>query len=318
MNGTLTTRGVARCPPVRVSRDDRGCGTFVWSDAPRISQLACSVGLALILSAPGSSAYEDVRVEDVTSDSLRAGLEAANERKWEAAERFFKIYLQETPEELSASGWSNLGNVELQLGKVGLAVEAYDKAVELSDSAAVPLLNRGLAYEELGVRAEKAGKHGEAMSLYQTGRDSLLLATMKDPDEFAAWYDLGLIDWRLEEFDEAADALTKAADLAAIPGYRVRAAASLYQIGDVQRARVQLRGVTRKNPNYGEAHAALAACYYSEGSVELAEDELRRATELDPAWGMGLEELDKNARWPPRLREAYARMISLGSGTGGE
>ena len=263
-------------------------------------------------SPPAARAYENVRVEDVESDSLRAGLEAANARNWEVAERFFRIYLQETPEELSASGYSNLGNVLQQEGKIEAAVKAYDKAVELSDGAAVPLLNRGLAYEELGVRAEKGGRHDEAVRLWTIGRDSLVAATAKDPDEFAAYYDLGLVEWRLEQFEEANSALTKAADLAAIPGYRVRAAASLFQVGDDKKALMQLRGVTRKNPRYAEAHAALAACYYAEGSVELAEDELSRASEIDPQWSSAsAADLGKLAGWPPRLVGAWTRMKTL-------
>ena len=180
------------------------------------SSLACA---AVIIITPWQvQAYENVRVEDVQSESLRAGLEAANERRWVAAERFFQMYLKETPEELSASGYSNLGNVHLQMGKVDEAVEDYAKAVDLSDGAAVPLLNQGLAYEELGVRAERAGRREDAARLWQTGRESLLKAIEKDPDEFAAYYDLGLIEWRLEEFEAAAEHLAKAADLVAIPG----------------------------------------------------------------------------------------------------
>ena len=262
-----------------------------------------------LIDAPHCHAYENVRVEDVESDVLRAGLEAANDRNWVAAERFFQTYLKQ--EENSASGYSNLGNVHLQMGKIDLAVKEYDKAVELSDAkAAVPLLNRGLAYEELGVREDKAGRHDAAVRYWNTGKESLLLATERDPEEFAAFYDLGLIEMRLGQYEESSEHLQKAADLAAIPGYRVRSAVSLYQIGNVKGALVQLRGVVRKTPNYAEAHAALAAAYYGTGSLELAEDELRRATELDPLWGVP-EEVEKNARWPPALYEAHRKMISI-------
>ena len=223
------------------------------------------------------------------------------------------MYLKETPEEMSASGYSNLGNVHLQMGKVDMAVRDYQKAVQLSNGAAVPLLNQGLAYEELGVRAEKEGKHAEAIKLWQTGRDSLLRAIESDPDEFAAYYDLGLVEWRLELYEDAKDHLGRAADLAAIPGYRVRSAAALFQVGDessVNKALVQLRGVVRKNPNYAEAHAALAAVYYSKGNIEMAEDQLRRADEMDPLWDVPAE-VEQNVRWPPALSAAYQRLISM-------
>ncbi|MEO2192855.1 MAG: tetratricopeptide repeat protein [bacterium] len=299
-------RGGEHQTSARAARCSRGIAHHLASSVT----LASLASLAFTLNTPAVAAYENVRVEDVESTSLRAGLEAANERRWVAAERFFQMYLRETPEELSASGYSNLGNVHLQMGKVDEAVQDYAKAVRLSDGAAVPLLNQGLAYEELGVRAEKAGKRKEAARLWQTGRESLLKAIEKDPDEFAAYYDLGLIEWRLGLFEEASEHLAKAADLAAIPGYRVRSAAALFQVGDVKKALVQLRGVVRKTPNYGEAHAALAAVYYSMGSIEMAEDELSRADGIDPLWGVPAD-VERNTRWPPALSAAYQRMISM-------
>lgn len=78
----------------------------------------------------------------------------------------------------------------------------------------------------------------------------------------------------------------------------------------MKKALVQLRGVVRKTPNYGEAHAALAAVYYSTGSIELAEDELQRADAIDPLWGVPAD-VEQNARWPPALSDAYRRMISM-------
>ena len=58
-----------------------------------VSKRLVSLGVALIvsLSATPALAYENVRVEDVESETLRAGLEAANDRNWVAAERFFQV-----------------------------------------------------------------------------------------------------------------------------------------------------------------------------------------------------------------------------------
>lgn len=50
---------------------------------------------------------ENVRLEDVDSASMQAGLLAATQGRLDEAERFFRIYLQsEDPE--SASAYSNL------------------------------------------------------------------------------------------------------------------------------------------------------------------------------------------------------------------
>lgn len=126
------------------------------------------VSCVVSMAAPCYS-YENVRVEDVDSDLLQSGLQAANSRRWEAAERFFKAYLnQEDP--TSASGYSNLGNVHLQMGKTLLAVEDYDKAVKYAPGAAVPIMNRGLAYEQLGVQKEVSGDEDGARELWKKGK----------------------------------------------------------------------------------------------------------------------------------------------------
>ncbi len=136
--------------------------------APRDNQRSGTVALTLALcvaAAPAALGVETVRVEDVQSPSLQAGectaplprtnthlfmrsgisvwvsiaqaaaptcagLVAANERRYDAAERFFQLYLTEEPG--SASGWSNLANVHLSMGKTELAVQQFSKSVELA------------------------------------------------------------------------------------------------------------------------------------------------------------------------------------------
>ena len=60
-----------------------------------VTKRLVSLGVALIVSlsatTPEALGYENVRVEDVESETLRAGLEAANDRNWVAAERFFQV-----------------------------------------------------------------------------------------------------------------------------------------------------------------------------------------------------------------------------------
>ena len=279
----------------------------------RCSILAGTTALALSGILLGSSpvhAYEYVRVEDVESDMLQAGLNAANDRNWDAAERFFQTYLkQEDPK--SASGYSNLGNVHLQQGKVQQAIRDYNMALELAPRSSVPLLNRGLAYEQLGVEKQDAMKEKDAFDCWELGKKDLLQAIEIDPDEFVAYYDLGLIELRLGDFEESSKHLQKAADLApGIAGYRVRAAVLLFQNGDDKMAAQQLRGVVRKYGMYAEAHAALGGVYWSQGNIGAAEEELAKAVDLDEIWN-DPQEVRKNTRWPPRLYEVYDKLISI-------
>lgn len=273
---------------------------------------ASALGMSVLLSVGpwAAQGYEYVRVEDVESDMLQAGLNAANARNWDAAERFFQTYLkQEDPK--SASGYSNLGNVHLQQGKVEQAIQDYDRALELAPGVSVPLLNKGLAYEQLGVEKQVAAKEKEALDCWNLGKKDLEKAIEIDPDEFVAYYDLGLIELRLGEFEESSKHLQKAADLApGIAGYRVRAAVLLFQTGDITKAAQQLRGVVRKYAMYAEAHAALGGIYWFQGNVGAAEEELAKAVELDDLWN-DPQQVRANTRWPPKLYEVYDKLISI-------
>lgn len=304
------TRGLEGIVLSFQSVSSRRChGTVCNAVNPVALGLTVMLGLGLV--GPGKvEAYEYVRVQDVESDMLQAGLNAANERNWSAAERFFQTYLkQEDPN--SASGYSNLGNVHLQQGKVELAIKDYDRALELAPEAAVPLLNRGLAYEQLGVQKEALLKGNDAYDCWVLGKKDLEKAIEIDPDEFVAYYDLGLIELRLGEFEQSSLHLQKAADLApGIAGYRVRAAVLLFQTGDVDRAAQQLRGVVRKYGNYAEAHAALGGIYWYQGKVGAAEEELAKAVDLDGFWN-DPQEVRRNTRWPPKLYHVYDKLIHI-------
>ena len=267
---------------------------------------------ALIATAPVMPAYaENVRVEDVESPTLRAGLNAANEGRLDAAERFFQTYLaQEDPQ--SASGYSNLGNVHLQQGRAQLALEDFTKAIDLAPDAPVPHLNRSIAYEQLGVNEEKRGKAGAAAELYAKAIEDCDVAIASDPKEFAAWFDKGNVQMRVQDYDGALKSFNTAADLApGLAGYRLRAATLQYQTGDVAKAKQTLRGIVRKYGNYGEARAALAAVNWDEGNREVAEEELAAALDIDPGiWGDEAA-VKSMTRWPPALYETYGRLLHL-------
>jgi tetratricopeptide (TPR) repeat protein len=267
--------------------------------------------LVTTATPPLAALAENVRVEDVTNSTLRAGLEAANEGRLDAAEKFFKAYIAQE-DNSSASGFSNLGNVHLQQGKTQLALEDFTKAVDLAGpGAAVPLLNRSIAYEQLGVDEEKQGRKTTAAGYYQKALSDCDAATAADPKEFAAWFDKGNVQMRLEDYTAALDSFNKAADLAAIPGYRLRAATLQYQTGNIAKAKQTMRGIIRKNSNYAEARAALAAVNWAEGNVDVAEELLASAEDLDGALWKDIDEVKELTRWPPALYDAYSRLLKV-------
>ncbi len=55
---------------------------------------------------------------------------AANDGRFDDAERFFKIVLNDNQD--SASAWSNLGNVHLSLGRPKDATKEFTKAIALA------------------------------------------------------------------------------------------------------------------------------------------------------------------------------------------
>ena len=59
-----------------------------------------------------------------------AGLMAANDGRFDDAERFFQIVLNDNQE--SASAWSNLGNVHLSLGRPNDATREFTRAIALA------------------------------------------------------------------------------------------------------------------------------------------------------------------------------------------
>ena len=58
---------------------------------------------------------------------------AANDGRFDDAERFFQIVLKENTD--SASAWSNLGNVHLSLNRPADASQEFSKAIALAPQA---------------------------------------------------------------------------------------------------------------------------------------------------------------------------------------
>lgn len=319
--------------------------------ASALSVAAAAAACSLLLSFPSPSFAENVRVEDVESPALRAGLEAANEQRWADAERLFRAFLVEEPD--SASALSNLSQVELSTGRPQRALEHLDRAVALAPRAAVPRLNRALAKEALAVAAASKNSSSYERLLASAAEDARE-ASLLDPREFAAFFDLGNILERQGEFPAALEAFARAADLApGLPGYRLREAASMFQVAvDNEEGRGGEGAGTRGGATAKTAAAATAttatkpAASSSAPSASVAKARKlaaavarknptyaeARAALAAMAWQTGDAAAAEDAlnsavglegdwrkpghaavvtRWPPRLVKAYERLLAI-------
>ena len=300
--------------------------------SPLLGAMAAALSLLFVPASASSAAppppsppptHSIVRVEDVESPAMRAGFFAANDGRLPEAERLFRVALAQLEGEVPpsvaavAAAHSNLGNVLLQEGRTQAALAELDAAVALAPGAAVPLLNRSLVFEQLAVDEEERGDPAKAAPLLAAALADASDACVADPTEAAAFYDAGGILQRLGRHGDALAAFKTAADLApGLPGYRLRAATLMFQQGDVAGAGRTMRGVTRRAPQYGEAHAAAAAVAWAAGEGGRAEASLDAALNLDSAWKKEAH-VREATRWPPALVAAYGRLLRLeGPGPG--
>jgi len=284
------------------ARDIPAAVRSLWQ---RLAALSAAAALVAGLAA-GPAAAENVRLQDVESPTLRAGLEAATQGRLEAAERLFNVYLLEEP--ASASATSNLGNVHLQQGLPALAEADFTRAIELAPGAPVPYLNRAIAREQLGL---DAADPAAAARLWAAAIADCDAAIERDPREFAAWFDRGNVQMRVGDYPGALLSFKQAAELApGLAGYRLRYSTLLFQEGDGDAARRQMRGISRKYGNYAEAHAALAAVEWAAGRRGEAEEQLLRAEEIDPGW-RDWAQVQRLTRWPPELAAAYQALLAI-------
>lgn len=236
-----------------------------------------------------------VRLKDVENPKLQEALRAAVAGDLENSERIFTELIEEDPED--ASVWSNRGSVRLSMDKFDEATNDLSQAIKLAPEASVPFLNRAIAYEALG--------H------YKDAIEDCKSAIVNDPEEFAAWYNLGNVDVKVQDYDGALVAYERASALApGIAGYRLKQALVLFQLNRPVEARKLVEGLVRKYPNYAEAHAALAAILWSEDRRSSAEDQFTEATIREPLY-REIGWVNIALQWPPSIVQALENFLSI-------
>eukprot|EP01018_Ginkgo_biloba_P007754 Gb_05022 [translate_table: standard] len=242
-----------------------------------------------------ASVSKRVMLKDVENPKLQDALRAAVAGDLENSEKIFSELIADDPE--NASVWSNRGSVRLSMNKFDEATQDLSEAIKLAPEAPVPFLNRAIAYEALG--------------RYTDAIEDCKSAIVNDPEEFAAWYNLGNVDLRVKDYDGALVAYEKASALApGIAGYRLKQALVLFQLRRPEEARKIVEGLVRKYPNYAEAHAALAAILWSENRRSGAEDQFTEATIREPLY-REIGWVNAELQWPPSIIQAMENFLSI-------
>ncbi|KAI5073349.1 hypothetical protein GOP47_0011362 [Adiantum capillus-veneris] len=152
---------------------------------------------------------------------------------------------------------------------------------------------------------------GLALGRFEEAINDCKSAIERDPEEYAAWFNLGNVDARVKKYEEALTAYERASLLApGIAGYRLKEALILFQLQRSQEARKLLQGLVRKYPNYAEAHAALAAVLWSEGDRSRAEEQFSEATKREPLYG-DLRWVSLELLWPPNVVKAMENFLAI-------
>lgn len=263
--------------------------------ASGLAAAVAALGRAALCPPPAAAESKIVKLKNVKDPKLQDALRAAVAGDLEGAEELFGRLIAEQPE--NASLWSNRGSVRVSLEKFEEAASDLSEAVKLAPLAPVPFLNRAIAFEALG--------------RFQEAIDDCKAAIVNDPNEYAAWFNLGNVYARVEDYDRSLDAYTRAALLApGIAGYRLREAGMLFQVEKAQEAKKVMQGLVRKYPNYTEAHAALAAVLWSEGKEQSAEGEFSVATEQNSRY-RDMRWVHENLRWPPKMEDAMQSLLLI-------
>ncbi len=204
-------------------------------------------------------------------------------------------YLEIYPDDPAAL--SNRGNTKLVMGDPKGSIIDQNKAIELNPSELDPYINRGIAYESLG--------------LWLQAKDDYLYVISKDKENSSALYNLANVEGSLDDWEKARGFFYRAAQYN--PGFamaRSSEALANYQLGNVEASEEELRKLIRRYPTFADARAALTALQWSQGKSGEAESNWIAAVELDPRYAQE-DWLLEVRRWPPAPVEDLMKFISI-------
>jgi tetratricopeptide (TPR) repeat protein len=211
--------------------------------------------------------------------------EAFAKGDYEKAEDLFHEILTSKP--MFADIQNKLGIIYNQTNRLGLAAEAFEKALAINPGYTEASLNLAITYSDLG-KYEKArevferaahftDKEGRAVTA-TSGNDPFIKGKLAD-EHFRLgnmYYDLGLLDEAIEEYQKALRLSPNFADIITRLGIVYR------DKGLYDAAIKEFNHAKECNPKYTPARLHLGITYYSQGFYGLAEEEWRETLVFDP------------------------------------
>jgi len=215
----------------------------------------------------------------------KQGTEAFDKGDYIAAERFFYDILRQNPR--FADIQNKIGIIYNQTNRLGLATEAFEKALSINPGYTEASLNLAITYSDLG-KYEKARevferaahfieKAGEAVTS-TSGIDPFVRGKLADEHLRLGnmYYELRLLDEAIEEYQKALRLSPNFSDIITHLGIAYR------DKGMYDEAIREFNHAKECNPRYMPARLHLGITYYSQGFYGLAEEEWREALVFDP------------------------------------
>ena len=218
------------------------------------------------------------------------GMNAFNKNEYGVAEQAFLQILSTKPD--FADVQNKMGIIYHQTNRLGLAVKAFGKAVELNPGYTEASLNLAVSlsdggdYEKAREVFEKASHFSEKSAATSTDKikaakpavDPFVKGKLADEHLRVGklYYDMGLFDEAIDEYQKALRLAPTFADIITQLGIAFR------DQGKHNEAIKEFNRAIEINANFIPARLHLGITYYSQGFYGLAEEEWRKALKIDP------------------------------------
>jgi len=167
-------------------------------------------------------------------------------------------------------GYINRGSAYLQTGRLQLALDDYNKAIQANPRYAVSYVDRGAVYSAIGRYKEAAADFEQAISL--------------SPNLSSAYVNRGLNYFRVARIPEALTDFNHAIKLDSrnASAYANRGLTYL-RMGRLELAKADFTQAIALNPTNADDYNTRGVIHFRLGELERALEDLKRALELNPA-----------------------------------
>ena len=172
-----------------------------------------------------------------------------------------------------AQAYNNRGLAYYNKNKLDLAIKDYNKAIKLNPKYANAYINRGNAYRKKGELDTAIKDHNKAIELNPNDADTYY-------NRGNAYNDKGEVDLAIKDYNKAIGLNPNDADTYCNRGN------VYFKKGEVGLAIKDYDKAIKLNPKYTNAYNNRGVSYFSKGEVKQAIEDYTRAIELDPEDGI--------------------------------